>query len=49
MHLCLLTGDLHATVEQLRQADITIDREPKVGLMATGRPGFATQMATRSS
>ncbi len=31
-HLCLLTGDLHATVEQLRQADIAIDREPKVSM-----------------
>jgi lactoylglutathione lyase len=32
MHLCLLTDDMHATVEQLRQADIAIDREPKVGM-----------------
>jgi lactoylglutathione lyase len=32
MHLCLLTDDMQATVEQLRQADIAIDREPKVGL-----------------
>jgi lactoylglutathione lyase len=32
MHLCLLTGDLHTTVEQLRQADIAIEREPKLGL-----------------
>jgi lactoylglutathione lyase len=32
MHLCLLTDDMHATVEQLRQADIAIEREPKLGL-----------------
>ena len=32
MHLCLLTDDLHATVEQLRASGITIDREPKLGL-----------------
>ena len=32
MHLCLLTGDLHATVEQLRQAGVVIEQEPKVGL-----------------
>ncbi len=32
MHLCLLTDDLHATAEQLRQSGIAIDREPKLGL-----------------
>src|SRR5215210_1476370 len=32
MHLCLLTGDLDATVEQLRAAGIAIDQEPKTGL-----------------
>ena len=32
MHLCLLTADLHSTVEQLRAAGVEIDREPKVGL-----------------
>jgi lactoylglutathione lyase len=32
MHLCLLTDDLHADVERLRAAGITIDQEPKVGL-----------------
>ena len=32
MHLCLLTGDLHATVEQLRQRGVVIEQEPKVGL-----------------
>ena len=32
MHLCLLTGDLHATVEQLRQSGVVIEQEPKVGL-----------------
>ena len=32
MHLCLLADDLHATVEQLRAAGVTIDREPKLGL-----------------
>jgi lactoylglutathione lyase len=32
MHLCLLSDDLRATVEQLRAAGITIDREPKQGL-----------------
>ena len=32
MHLCLLTDDLHSTVERLRNAGIAIDREPKVGL-----------------
>jgi lactoylglutathione lyase len=32
MHLCLLTGDLHATVAALRQAGIEIEHEPKVGL-----------------
>ena len=31
-HLCLLTDDLHALVEQLRADGITIDREPKRGL-----------------
>ena len=32
MHLCLLTDDLRATVEQLRGEGIAIDREPKLGL-----------------
>ena len=32
MHLCLLTDDLHATVEQLRASGVAIDREPKQGL-----------------
>src|ERR671933_239202 len=32
MHLCLLVDDIHATVEELRSAGITIDREPKQGL-----------------
>jgi lactoylglutathione lyase len=32
MHLCLVAGDLHATVEQLRAAGVVIDREPKMGL-----------------
>ena len=32
LHLCLLTNDIHATVAQLRQADIAIEREPKLGL-----------------
>ena len=32
MHLCLLTDDLHATVEQLRAEGIEIDREPKQGI-----------------
>jgi lactoylglutathione lyase len=32
MHLCLLADDLHATVEQMRGAGITIEREPKQGL-----------------
>lgn len=32
MHLCLLTDDLLATVEQLRKKGIPIDREPKIGL-----------------
>jgi len=32
MHLCLLTDDLHATVAQLRESGIVIEREPKVGL-----------------
>jgi lactoylglutathione lyase len=32
MHLCLLTNDLHATVDQLRAQGITIDREPRLGL-----------------
>ena len=31
-HLCLLTDDLHTTVEQLRQAGVVIEREPSVGL-----------------
>jgi lactoylglutathione lyase len=32
LHLCLLTGDLRDTVEQLRRQGVTIDREPKLGL-----------------
>ena len=32
MHLCLLTDDIHATVEQLREKSAPIDREPVVGL-----------------
>ena len=32
MHLCLLVDDLHATVAQLRESGIAIEREPKVGL-----------------
>jgi lactoylglutathione lyase len=32
MHLCLLTDDLHGLVEQLRQAGVTIFREPSLGL-----------------
>ena len=32
MHLCLLTDDMQAAVEQLRAAGVTIEREPKVGL-----------------
>jgi lactoylglutathione lyase len=32
MHLCLVADDLRTTVEQLRAAGITIDREPKQGL-----------------
>lgn len=32
MHLCLVVDDLHATVDQLRQAGIAIEREPKIGL-----------------
>ena len=32
LHLCLLTDDMEATVEQLRSEGVTIDREPKVGL-----------------
>ncbi len=32
MHLCLLTDDMQATVEQLRAAGVTIEREAKVGL-----------------
>lgn len=31
-HLCLLTDNLHTTVEQLRQAGVVIEREPSVGL-----------------
>jgi lactoylglutathione lyase len=31
-HLCLLTRDLQATVDQLRQAGVVIEREPTVGL-----------------
>jgi lactoylglutathione lyase len=32
MHLCLLTDDLGAMVEHLRESGIPIDREPKLGL-----------------
>ena len=32
LHLCLLTDDMEATVEHLRNEGVTIDREPKVGL-----------------
>ena len=32
MHLCLLVDDLQATVAQLREAGVAIEREPKVGL-----------------
>lgn len=32
MHLCLLTEDLHDTVEQLRQRGVAIEREPKQGM-----------------
>jgi len=32
MHICLLTDDLHALVESLSQADVTIDHPPKRGL-----------------
>jgi lactoylglutathione lyase len=32
LHLCLLVDDLHATVAQLREAGITIEVEPKLGL-----------------
>jgi lactoylglutathione lyase len=32
MHLCLLTGDLQATVARLREAGVAIEREPKLGL-----------------
>jgi lactoylglutathione lyase len=32
MHLCLLADDLRATVEQLRDAGVAIEREPKLGL-----------------
>ena len=32
LHLCLLTDDMEATVEQLRSEGVTIEREPKVGL-----------------
>lgn len=31
-HICLLTDDLKRTVETLRQAGITIQREPKQGM-----------------
>jgi lactoylglutathione lyase len=31
-HLCLLTDNLHQTVEQLRQAGVAIEREPSLGL-----------------
>ncbi len=32
MHLCLLTDDIQAMVEHLRQNGVTIDHEPNVGL-----------------
>jgi lactoylglutathione lyase len=32
LHLCLLVDDLQATVAQLREAGIAIEREPEVGL-----------------
>ncbi len=32
MHLCLLTDDIHATVERLRAEGVAIDRGPAVGL-----------------
>jgi lactoylglutathione lyase len=32
MHLCLLTDDVRAMVEQLRQQGVVIDQEPKMGL-----------------
>jgi len=32
MHVCLLTDDLHAAVEHLREHGEPIDREPTVGL-----------------
>ena len=32
MHICLLTDDLHADVENLRENGASIDREPTVGL-----------------
>lgn len=32
MHLCLLTGDLHTAVEQLRNAGVEIDQAPKRGI-----------------
>jgi len=31
-HLCLLTDDLRATVENLRSQGVTIEQEPKMGL-----------------
>jgi len=31
MHICLLTDDLHAAVEYLRENGVPIDREPAVG------------------
>ena len=31
MHICLLTDNLHAAVEQLRENDAPIDREPALG------------------
>ena len=32
MHLCLLTGDIHAVCEHLRTQGVALDREPVVGL-----------------
>lgn len=32
MHLCLVTDELHALVDRLRQAGVTIFREPSLGL-----------------
>jgi catechol 2,3-dioxygenase-like lactoylglutathione lyase family enzyme len=47
-HICLLTADLHAAVENLRENGVPIDREPAVAT-ATGRPGRGTPTETRSN